>query len=198
MNKTVGNIPLSAVRQVAHHVENAQAIEDVRQLIRVFRVTQLSAGLSMSVPLAGGAGLSGGRTKTFVNPSTVRPAILVGELMRNLMEVAREKLGAKGILVHMNNLENITEEQAQAAARVLRDLRDPCLLAGNYHWLLTGATEAIRLVAAGTEQVRTVFNFSPDLEPLTPQETIHLLTRRYDALRLHAESLPNVPGRKRV
>jgi hypothetical protein len=74
--------------------------------------------------------------------------------------------------VHVNNLENITEENAEAAARVLRDLRDPCLLASGYHWLLVGTTDAVRIVAGGTEQVRTVFNFSGELEPLDPQDVL--------------------------
>lgn len=165
-------------------VERESVVEDVRQLIRVFRVTNLSGGLSIGVPVLGSAGASASGGKTFVTPGTVRPAVIIGDLMRRLMEVVRDKLSASGLIVHVNNLENITEENAEAAARVLRDLRDPCLLAAGYHWLLVGTTDAVRIVAGGTEQVRTVFNFGGELEPLDPQDVLELLTRRYHALRI--------------
>lgn len=168
-------------------------MQDARQLIRVFRVSNLSGGLSIGMPLMGSPGASGGRAKTFITPGTVRPAVIIGELMRGLIDVARNKLSASGIVIHVNNLENITDEKAEAAARVLRDLRDPCLLAGGYHWLLVGTTEAIRIVAGGTEQVRTVFNFGGELDPLSTEEVLHLLTRRYRALRANAKQPIRAP-----
>lgn len=174
-------------------VEQESAVEDVRQLIRVFRVRNLSAGLSIGVPVVGSAGASASRTKTFVTPGTVRPAVIIGDLMRRLMEIARAKLSASGLIVHVNNLENITEQKAEAAARVLRDLRDSCLLAAGYHWLLVGTTDAVRIVAGGTEQVRTVFNFGGELDPLEPQEVLELLTRRYHALRANPKLPPRAP-----
>jgi hypothetical protein len=164
-------------------VERDSAVQDVRQLIRVFRVRNLSGGLSIGVPVVGSAGASASRGSTFVTPGTVRPAVIIGDLMRRLMEVVRDKLSASGLIVHVNNLENLTEENAKSAARVLRDLRDPCLLAAGYHWLLVGTADAVRIVAAGTEQVRTVFNFGGELEPLGPEDLLELLTRRYQALR---------------
>lgn len=174
-------------------VEHESAVEDVRQFIRVFRVNNLSGGLSIGMPLIGTAGASAGRVKTFITPAAVRPAVVVGELMRGIMEVARAKLSAPGVVIHVNNLENITDERAESAARVLRDLRDPCLLAGGFHWLLVGTTQAIRSVAGAAEQVRTVFNFAPELEPLTAEELIHLLTRRYRALRADAKRPARAP-----
>jgi hypothetical protein len=36
---------------------------------------------------------------------------------------------ARGILVHLNNLENLSDADAVRAGAVFRDLRDPCLLA---------------------------------------------------------------------
>jgi hypothetical protein len=174
-------------------VEREEVVEDVRQVIRVFRVRNLSGGLSIGVPIVGSAGASASRSKTFVTPGTVRPAVIIGDLMRRIMDVVRTKLSASGFIVHVNNLENLTDENAEAAARVLRDLRDPCLLASGYHWLLVGTTDAVRIVAAGTEQVRTVFNFSGELEPLDPQDVLELLTRRYHALRANSKRPARVP-----
>jgi hypothetical protein len=59
--------------------------------------------------------------------------------------------------------------------------------------LVVGTSDAIRIVAAGTEQVRTLFNLGPELEPLSSEEIIQLLTRRYRALRANPKRPVRAP-----
>jgi hypothetical protein len=41
------------------------------------------------------------------------------------MRAARDVLDARGILVHLNNLENLSDADAARAGAIFRDLRDP-------------------------------------------------------------------------
>jgi hypothetical protein len=98
------------------------------------------------------------------------------------MRVAREKLDARGMLVHVNNLENLSDADAARAGAIFRDLRDPCLLADGYHWLLVGTGPALLAAIDSQPQLRSVFSLTLALEPLKPGELLRLLNRRYQAL----------------
>lgn len=154
------------------------AVEDVRQLVRTFRTTALSGGISTPV-----GGLSLGGSKTYITPSTARPSTVLSDLLRRLAIVVREHLGANGVLVHINNLENLSEADAERAARLIRDLRDQALLIDGYHWLLVGTTDAIRKVVYSTDQVRTVVEGPRFLPPLPLDDVFAMLARRYESLR---------------
>ncbi|HEY0777359.1 MAG TPA: AAA family ATPase, partial [Gemmatirosa sp.] len=159
-----------------------EPLETARQLVRAFRVR--SIGANVSLPGLGGVGGSTG--KQYVTPSTAQPSVVVPGLLRQLADVAREHLGAVGLLVHLNNLENLTEADAEHAGAIVRDLRDTCLLAEGYHWLLVGTTDAMRTVVAAQPQVRSVFAVPQPLAPLAVDELHALLARRYEYLRLDA------------
>ncbi len=167
-----------------------EPLETARQLVRAFRVR--SVGANVSLPGLGGVGGSTG--KQYVTPSTVQPSVVVPGLLRQLVEVAREHLGAEGVLVHLNNLENLTDEDAAHAAAIVRDLRDACLLAEGYHWLLVGTTEAMRTVVAAQPQVRSVFAVPQPLAPLAPEQLHALLARRYEHLRLDLKRPARAPA----
>jgi hypothetical protein len=156
-----------------------EPVDEARQVVRVFRVDNFSAGVSL--PAIGG--VSGGRSKAYVNPATARPSVVVPGLLRRLGRVAEEHLGARGILVHLNNLENLTEADAKRAAAVLRDVRDTLLLADGFHWLVVGTVDALRTVVASQAQVRSVFMMPRALTPLSLPEVEELLAKRYEHLK---------------
>lgn len=166
-----------------------EAVDEARQVVRVFRVDNYSGGVS--VPLLGG--VSGGRSKAYVNPSTARPGLVVPELLRRLYRVAEEHIGARGILVHVNNLENLTEADAKRAAAIIRDIRDTCLLADGFHWLVVGTVDALRTVVSAQPQVRSVFMMPRALAPLSDAEVDELLARRYEHLRADQKRPVRVP-----
>jgi len=162
-------------------LEKNEAVQNTRQLVRVFReATGLSGGISLSVL----GGVPAGRSASLNNPSAAKPSILVVQLLQGLMRVAREELNARGILVHVNNLENLSDADAKRAGAIFRDLRDPCLLADGYHWLVVGTGEALSAAIDTHPQLRSVFSLTLALDPLKPSELLQLLERRYRALAL--------------
>lgn len=161
-----------------------EPVETARQLIRAFKVAGGGGGLSVGVPGGPSIGASASVSRAFVNPSTVQPLDVVPRLLEGLAGVVREHLGAGSVLVHLNNLENLTDEAAEHAAMVLRDLRDACFLVEGYHWLVVGTTEAIRQVISGVPQLRTAFSVPRALVPLAFEELVELLAKRYTHFRL--------------
>jgi hypothetical protein len=148
-------------------------------MVRVFReTTGLSGGVS--IPRLGG-GLTAGRATSLNTPGTARPSILIAQLLRGLFQAAREHLNARGIVVHVNNLENLTDADATKAGAIFRDLRDTALLLEGYHWLVVGTSSALRAVVDTHPQLRSVF-LTLALDPLKPSELTRLLERRYAAL----------------
>lgn len=170
--------------------KDLEPMETARQLVRAFRVR--SVGANVSLPGLGGIG--GSTSKQYVNAATAQPSVVVPDLLRQLRDVAREHVGAEGILVHLNNLENLADEDAERAAAIVRDLRDSCLLAEGYHWLLVGTTEAMRTIVAAQTQVRSVFAMPKPLVPLSIDEVQELLARRYAHLRLDGKRPARAPA----
>ncbi|MGH8297628.1 MAG: hypothetical protein ACRETZ_19325, partial [Steroidobacteraceae bacterium] len=179
-----------AVNQAARRrkLENSEAVHQASQMVRVYQATTGSSG---GVSIAGFAG-NAGRTTTLVTPPTATPSLMVQGLLQQLIRLAREALGRRAILVHLNNLENLTESNGARAAQLVRDIRDICFMVEGYHWLLVGTDEAVRTVIDAQPQLATVFHTPPALSPLTREEFLELLMRRYAALRIE-ENRPARP-----
>lgn len=169
-------------------VENAEAVHQASQMVRVYQAT---TGTSGGVSVAGFGG-SAGRTTTLVTPPTATPSLMIQGLLQQLIRLAREALGKEAFLVHLNNLENLTESNAERAAQLMRDIRDICFMIEGYHWLVIGTDEAVRTVIDAQPQLATVFSTPPALAPLTKPEFLELLRRRYAALRVE-DSCPARP-----
>lgn len=149
-----------------------------RQLLRAFRIKEGS----VSIGLPGGASIGGGISNSFVTgPAAL--AVLAPDLLRQIAQVAKEHLGAKGIIIHLNNLENLSEVDAERAARIVRDLRDTVLMVPGIHYLLVGTDDAVRSIIQSQPQLRSVFHVLPPLAPLSNDEILELLERRYAHLR---------------
>lgn len=93
--------------------------------------------------------------------------------------------GNKGIVIHINNIENLSkDEEIEEAARTFRDLRD-LFLAPYLHWLVVGTSDASFKLLGAYPQVRSVFLPShPALKPLTIDEFMKLIHARYQHLML--------------
>ena len=145
-----------------------------RQLLRAFQ----TYGGSVSIGLPGGASIGGGISSSFVTgPAAL--SVLAPELLRQIALVAQEHLGAAGVIIHLNNLENLSEADAERAARIVRDLRDIALLVPGLHYLLVGTDDAVRTIVQSQPQLRSVFHVLPPLAPLSNDEVLELLERRY-------------------
>lgn len=102
------------------------------------------------------------------------------EVVREALERLRDDLGSP-VLLHVNNLENLSEDDAGRAARLIRDLRDFFLLPGA-NWVFVGATGVDDRVFRAYDQVAGIFPDPITLEPLRADEVAELLRRRYEHL----------------
>jgi hypothetical protein len=149
-----------------------------RQLLRAFQ----TQGGSVSIGLPGVASVGGGISNSFVTgPAAL--SMLAPDLLRQIALMAKEHLGAAGVVIHLNNLENLSEANAERAARIMRDLRDTAFLVPGIHYLLVGTDDAVQTVVQSQPQLRSVFHVLPPLAPLSDGELLELLERRYAHLR---------------
>jgi len=150
-----------------------------KQLVMAFQSRAGGGGLNF--PAVGGVTLN-------VSTQYVTPAaaieLVVPPVLAELSALVREQMGASGVLVHIDNLENLSDEGAETAARIIRDLRDPVFMAEGYHFVLAGTNEAVRVAVGSTRQVRDVFSMPRPLKPLSLAEVKELLERRYAHLRV--------------
>ena len=148
------------------------AVEAAQQLVRSIRMR--GGGFTVS---AAGFGAGGSNTQAVSSP----PGALLLDgprVLCDLLAFAVEQ-GACGVVLHLNNLENLSEADATRAADLLRSIRDQALMLDGLHLI----------VVQGHTQVRSVFSDPVVLEPLEPNEVHQLLEARYRALRLDP-SLP--------
>ena len=113
-------------------------------------------------------------------------------VLRELMTLVQGS-DAQGVLVHINNLENLSDTAIQQAGVILRDLRDPMLMHNGLHVIVVGTMEAVQTAVMSTPQVRTVFSVLP-VEPLPLSDVHQLLEERYSFMRLdvHRPAIPPV------
>lgn len=91
---------------------------------------------------------------------------------------------ARGVVLHLNNLEHLSEADASRAADLLRGIRDPALLQAGLHLIVVGTTDAVRTVVQSHTQIRSVFSNPLVLEPLDLADVQQLLANHYEALQL--------------
>ena len=153
------------------------AVEAAQQLVRSIRLR--GGGLTLSVF---GVGLGGSQSESVATP----PGALLLDGPRVLRDLLRYALGrgARGIVLHLNNLENLSEADASRAADLLRGIRDQALLHDGLHLIVVGTTDAVRTVVQSHTQIRSVFSDPLVLEPLELAAVMQLLAHRYEALQL--------------
>lgn len=113
-----------------------EPMQVARQIVRSYRDRTVSGGANVSLPFIGG--LSGSLGVQRVNGPGAIFTIVVPDILREIRDEAARLLGVRGIVLHLNNLENLADSGAARAAAALTDLRDSCLMASGYHWLLVG------------------------------------------------------------
>jgi DNA-binding transcriptional ArsR family regulator len=162
------------------------AVEAAQQLVRSFRLR--GGGFSAS---AFGFGAGGTQTEGVSTP----PSALVLDgprVLRDLLAYAQAQ-GAQGLVLHLNNLENLSEADADRAADLLRSIRDQALLLDGLHLIVVGTTDAVRTVVQTHTQIRSVFSDPQVLQPLELEDVQKLLANRYAALQLGPEQLWRAP-----
>jgi hypothetical protein len=162
------------------------AMQGAQQLVKVARLN--SGGGNVSV-----AGFGAGMTKNST-PITPPGAMLFDgpRIIRDLLTLA-DASGSKGVVLHLNNLENLTDNGANRAADILRSLRDQLLLIDGLHILLLGTPTAVVTATATHTQVRSVFTAPLILAPLSIDDVQAMLAARYSYLALkHQQPVPPI------
>lgn len=167
-------------------VANHSAMRDAQILVRAARLGTGGANLSV-------LGVGGGVTRG-TSILTPKDMMIDGpRVLRDLMLLVRDS-DARGVVVHLNNLENLSDSDASGAAEVLRSLRDPMLMHDCLHVVIVGTTDAVTTVVNTHAQIRTIVT-TLVLEPLGAAEVDRLLARRYAYLALEPRPVtPPVEG----
>ncbi len=159
------------------------AMQAAQILVRAARLGTGGASLS-----AFGFGLGATTGATVTAP---RDMLIDGpRVMRDLMQMVQES-DARGVLLHINNLENLSESDGARAAVILRDLRDFMLLHSRLHYVFVGTRGAVQAAVGTHPQIRSIVT-TLMLTPLSVADVHAMLTARYTHLRV-VETDPIVP-----
>lgn len=163
---------IMANRPMAH---DHQAIKDAQVLVRATRLS--TGGVSASL-LGVGGGFSRGET-------ILRPGDMLIDGPRVVRDLTRFVLGsdAHGVVIHIDNLENLSERDARRTADIVRDLRDPLFFQNGIHFVFVGTSDAVDTVVNTHAQLRSTVTVHR-LAPLTVDEVHRVLSTRYQYLRL--------------
>lgn len=173
-----------AVLTARPHTAQNEAMKAAQQYVRAFRLAGGSGNIS-----AFGFGAGASRTASAVTPPG---GLLIDgpRLIRELLNLATAN--ATGIVVHLNNLENLSEKDLANAADILRSLRDTVLLQDGLHLLLIGTAEAVTTSITAHPQLRSVFTLLV-IEPMPLADVQVLLEARYKYLVLSSEKRVTPP-----
>lgn len=165
-------------------VAGNKAMKAAEQIARVSKVTTGGGGAFAIM----GASTSATRTGALTAPKD-----LLADGVRILADLVALVRGADahGIVVHINNLESLTEADANASADLLRALRDPMLMHPGLHVVIAGTEDAVQTVVSTHPQVRSVFS-TLMVPPMGAEEVHELLAERYRHNRLDTNA-PAIP-----
>ena len=158
-------------------VSDHPAMRAAQQMVKVSRV-QTSFG--------GGAGVMGLSASMSSGHTLVTPgesALLDGpRVIRDLLTLVRSE--SHGVVLHLNNLETLTEHAVGQAADLLRSLRDTVLMQKGLHVILAGTSESVATATQTHAQLRSVFDTPITLAPFDVADVEELLAARYAHLAL--------------
>lgn len=162
------------------------AMQAAQQMVRATRLATGGAGISV---MGVGGNLSKG-----VTLSSPKDLLIDGpRVLRDLMNMVRATDEARGLLLHLNNLESLSGRDVLRAADLLQSLRDPMLLHEGLHIMLVGTTDAVHAVVNTHAQVRSVFRAPVLLHPLQRDEVHALLQVRYEQWKLQPQQPVSAP-----
>jgi len=155
-----------------------EPMEAARGLVRSFRQTSGGGGVSVL-----GIGAQASTETQYVRPVEAGVLQEAWRLLLEIVDLACGKHDVNGVVVHLNNLENLTSSDSlEEAARTFRDIRD-LFLVPHLHWLVVGTSNETLGILGSYPQVRSIFLPShPPLAPLSTNDFLGLLHARYEFL----------------
>jgi len=153
------------------------AMQEARHFAEVTQSRNISGSISVI-----GTGVGSGSSKTISNPISglTLPA---PNIIENLLKCVLDN-GFNGVLLHLNNLENLSEANTEKAADLLRNVRDTGLMINGLHLIIVSPTSAIQTIINRHLQIKNIFSRTIYLKELALQDVHELLENRYKALRI--------------
>ena len=152
------------------------------ELILLNRV-YVSRSLQIGTSILGSGGNYGKSGQTSI------PQISEAQLSFYFRQAVDEilKLGYKGIILHFDNLELMTNQEAKQTQHVFDEIRD-ILQIENVYYIFVSRPGFFREVVSPLERVRSIFFGWPIVvSPLTKTETVEVLERRYKLLSVNGK-----------
>jgi len=167
------------------------AMQAAQQMVRATRLPTGGGGISV---LGVGGNISKG-----VTLSSPKDLLIDGpRVLRDLMNMVRATDEARGLLLHLNNLESLSGRDALRAADLLQSLRDPMLLHEGLHIIVVGTVDAVNAVVNTHAQVRSVFRAPLLVQPLQHDDVHDLLRVRYEQWKLQPQHPVSAPVHPRA
>ena len=141
----------------------------------------VSAGIT-----AGVIGVQGQRGRIAAEAGSLS---LFDELKTALLYLSQDS--TRCTLLHVNNMEGLSPEDATAAATLIHSLRDAFVL-DRAHWLFVGTTDIEQRLFRVYPQVSQHIDAPITLGPLSAEEVGELLQRRYEHLQLGIHANPPI------
>lgn len=159
------------------------ALLEARQLVQVIR---RRSGLSGGGQVAGVGGQGG------IDHSYLQPTYEPGTSRRLLTDVAREVavIGYDGILVRVNNLDDMARSHADELDTFLGESRDLFKIPG-IHYLFLGNREVLTAIES-IPRVRGCFDLPIPLSPFDESQVLEILEERYEHLSRDGDWTPPV------
>jgi hypothetical protein len=155
------------------------------------RTVRLLEGADLTGGGVSGWGFGGAISRGYVAPQAPPDSLFehLGEALRRNHEDA-----GRPVLLHVNNLENLTSDGMRSTAQLLLDLRDYLQLDGA-HWVFVGTTGVDEGISRVHKQVSGIFSEAETLAHLNSAEIAQMLALRYEHLTVPGASAipPIVP-----
>jgi len=153
--------------------EKEEIIQKAKRLIMETKESQWGIGASLF-----GLGGSISKSKTHVLP-IYQPQQFYSFLVA--LGNAVMKFSFRGIIFHINNIENLCLQTPDIARHFFNDIRDFLMVPG-FHFLLGARLGFTDEILGKEERVKSIFQIPTILEPLDIEDTHQLLTKRYKHL----------------
>lgn len=156
--------------------EKDENIVNAKELVETTKKNQWGIGGSI-------LGVGGSVAKT---ENRVLPMYQSHQFYSFLEELATSvnNFGFNGIIIHIDNMENLCSESPDVARRFFNDVRD-FLLLPNYHFILGARVGFSDEILGKDDRVRDIFTTPKKLKPLNLVEIHKLLKKRYEHLKIN-------------
>ncbi|MYG45987.1 MAG: ATP-binding protein [Synechococcus sp. SB0675_bin_6] len=159
-------------------LKDREEMKNACHFVEVTRQRNISGGMQV-MGIGGEISVS-----TEIHDPIVGLTLPARHIIKNLLKCVLDENKFEGVILHLNNIENLSESDTLKAADLLRSVRDTGLMVDGLHLIVVGPTSAVQDVINRHRQIESVFTPIMILEQLTLSDVHKLLENRYEALKI--------------